>query len=402
LSGYAGDARDIIERTHGEEARPINETAYQLLRAALIADQNTAALRQLAAQTRDATLTAAVETRSALRAKVAAQYGAPAADPSPLGDVLARTQRACEASGARLFVVALPLDVQVSQAEWQKYGQKPIDLGPTRVLIDDVTARARAAGARALDATPALAAAEPGAFLNHDLHMSAKGHAALARAIASALRTPDTTRAPLPPGRSLPPLWDELAAIRPLPAPDLTAIACELRRVREWVDIECGREGYDDLVASSLSGIELLSGGRGDAIVAGGSDWASRAVFPLLEGDQVQLRLFWSDTSRVLHVQRPPRDRLSIWLGPIEHGAAVQGARPQSIAAEDGPGGYDRTCMERKGSEPCLLGSGRWVCDPGEMQFGVLRRCVPRCSPAEPCKRGRCALFQSERGCIEP
>ena len=45
-----------------------------------------------------------------------------------------------------------------------------------------------ALGIVAIDASPALVAAEPGAFLYGDIHMTAKGHAALAEAIAKALR----------------------------------------------------------------------------------------------------------------------------------------------------------------------------------------------------------------------
>src|SRR6185295_14632356 len=108
---------------------------------------------------------------------------------------------------------------------------------------------------------------------------------------------------------------------------------------------------------------------------------------------------------RVLRVQRPAGGTLSVSLGALAQVEAARGAHPESIAAEDGPNGYDRTCMERmrQGTvyEACLLASGNWPCTADEMQFGVLRRCVPRCSPTEPCKQGHCALFQGERGCIE-
>jgi hypothetical protein len=61
-------------------------------------------------------------------------------------------------------------------------------MGPTRILVEDVVASAEALGASALDATPALAAAEPGAFLAGDIHMTPRGHRALAEAIAGKLR----------------------------------------------------------------------------------------------------------------------------------------------------------------------------------------------------------------------
>jgi hypothetical protein len=107
---------------------------------------------------------------------------------SPMTPLLRAVKATCDAHGARLLVVALPLDLQVSPDEWRKYGvAAPVDLAPTRILIDDLVASARAIGALGLDATPALAAAEPGAFLDGDIHMTPRGHAALAAAIVEAL-----------------------------------------------------------------------------------------------------------------------------------------------------------------------------------------------------------------------
>ena len=55
----------------------------------------------------------------------------------------------------------------------------------------------------ALDATAALAAAEPGAFLNRDLHMTPKGHDAVARALAATLAEPPSfPTGALPEGRT--------------------------------------------------------------------------------------------------------------------------------------------------------------------------------------------------------
>jgi acetyltransferase AlgX (SGNH hydrolase-like protein) len=106
---------------------------------------------------------------------------------SPLAAAVERAKATCDAVGARLLVVALPLDVQVSPGEWRKYNTEPIDVGPTAILIEDVLAAAEGAGVASLDATPSLRGAEPGAFLHGDLHRTPKGHAALAEAIAAKL-----------------------------------------------------------------------------------------------------------------------------------------------------------------------------------------------------------------------
>jgi hypothetical protein len=114
---------------------------------------------------------------------------------SPMTPLLRQAKAACDAQGARLLVVALPMDLMVSSAEWAKYGAaRPIDMAPTRILVEDLVASAEALGAEALDATPALAAAEPGAFLDGDIHMTPKGHRALAAAIAAKLRQVEAAR----------------------------------------------------------------------------------------------------------------------------------------------------------------------------------------------------------------
>jgi hypothetical protein len=114
---------------------------------------------------------------------------------SPLTPWLRQAKATCDAHGARLLVVALPMDLMVSPAEWAKYGAaRPVDMSGTHVLVDDVVASAEALGAAGLDATPALAAAEPGAFLDGDIHMTPRGHRALAEAIAGKLREPAAAR----------------------------------------------------------------------------------------------------------------------------------------------------------------------------------------------------------------
>lgn len=108
--------------------------------------------------------------------------------PSVFEPHLAKLAALCERHGVELLVVMLPFDVQVSADEWAKYG---VDDGPdmtaTLVLIEDAMASAALLGIATFDATGTLRAAEPGAFLDADIHMTPKGHAALASGIADAL-----------------------------------------------------------------------------------------------------------------------------------------------------------------------------------------------------------------------
>lgn len=107
---------------------------------------------------------------------------------SALGPSLSRAVELCRPLGCEVIAVALPLDVQVSPAEWAKYRSKGTDMTATEALLEDFVADARGLGVPAVDLLPALRAAEPGAFLPDDYHLSASGHDVAARAIAAALR----------------------------------------------------------------------------------------------------------------------------------------------------------------------------------------------------------------------
>lgn len=95
--------------------------------------------------------------------------------------------RKCRALGCRVVAVALPIDVLVDAREWRKYRGAPIDLEPTAVLLEEFLDEARAAGVETLNLLPTLRDASPGAFLPDDYHLSERGHAAVARAIAASL-----------------------------------------------------------------------------------------------------------------------------------------------------------------------------------------------------------------------
>ena len=92
--------------------------------------------------------------------------------------------------------------------------RRQYDLSATKVLRDDLVASAQQLGAVAFDATEALAAAEPGAFLDADLHLTPKGHAALAAALVGPLAQPRPAVPPsvLPEGARCRPLTMSLPA----------------------------------------------------------------------------------------------------------------------------------------------------------------------------------------------
>ncbi len=142
-----------------------------------------------------------------------------------------------------------------------------------------------------VDAWPVLAAAEPGAFLNGDLHMTDKGHRAvgdaLAKALAGAGAQPLAQRPGPPPlGRTASPTPDEWKT-----APrwneeegylsDFKSTGCTLRRLREWLRVDCAG-----------AQVTLASAGRSEAMALNTPDGAS-LVAASLEGDRFGAQLAW-------------------------------------------------------------------------------------------------------------
>ncbi len=103
--------------------------------------------------------------------------------PSPLAPALARVVDTCRRSSCRVVAVALPLDAQVSAAEWKKYRAAPVDLSATEALLDDFVGEARALGVPAQSLLAPLRSAGPGMFLPDDYHLSPAGHSVVAGAL---------------------------------------------------------------------------------------------------------------------------------------------------------------------------------------------------------------------------
>jgi hypothetical protein len=145
-----------------------------------------------------------IEERDRATSALAAVRAAPidvARAESPIVQQIARAKAICDAHGARLVVVGLPLDVMVFPSAWAKYGGEAVDLAPAGVLMSDLLEAAEAMGVSAFDATAALREAGEGAFLPREFHLTPTGHKALAGAIAAAVEA----RPPLPRPRGLPP-----------------------------------------------------------------------------------------------------------------------------------------------------------------------------------------------------
>lgn len=354
----------------------------------------------------------------------------------------------CAQHEVELVVIALPVDVQVSNQEWTKYGvEDGPDMESSLALLADLTASARAEGARALDATAALRDASPGAFLNGDIHMTAKGHAALASALAQTLASPPSLILPapgLPEGRRYAPssgYWLDSDEIRVLGS---TRARCSTQIRGDWLRVRCARRRVGDEAAT---GVDVLSGGGPDVMTLVTRDSVSLTA-PLTQGTPFVARFDWETRSRELRIEWPKKEdgsygfqgsfvdvlgggrpladaltgdqaKLSAALcdchiKTTEERTCLEGLRYTSIGFDD----CDRTCREVWGapSQACYDAYGpegaqgtldceRLVacsqgdplsppaCPPGTIHATATNGCYQPCDALHPCSEGECMPF---------
>ena len=302
LDAAAGSVGDIVRGAHAEAARSVAVTGALMREGVKLRAKVIARLEARDAQAYE-------RIQSARRRGSSLQAARQAAANELLNrrrslSVLTPELRALrddlEAQGVELVVVALPIDVQVSPQEWEKYPHlEPVDMTASRVLIDDLVADARALGLRAVDTLPALAAAEPGAFLYGDIHMTPKGHRAVAEALAAALAEPAPVRLPepgLPDGRTWMPRPEDWLRTPEAIVRGSTRARCETVRIREWLRVTClgtpGRRPTD---------AEVRTGDHGEARVVRGAS-AVTLVTPLFPGEDLEAVLRWTTDGQVLSV----------------------------------------------------------------------------------------------------
>lgn len=291
-----GQPGDIVQDESSEASRSIVLTAEMIRQATIQRDKLIGDIMKGPAKELVAAEKMLEAERVQLRERIAAGVPAIPRPASQFRGYLQEFKEMCEEHGAELVVVALPIDVQVDRGEWAKYGVSDgPDMHESLVLIDDLVADARALGLRAFDATGVLRSAQPGAFLDHDIHMTAKGHAALAeglayelsRAVPPPLKMPGTG---LPEGRSFAPTpneWDRSGSIYFEGGSDVN---CHSNMTRDWLHIRCPRAWS----RSSPEKIEVIRGGSPATMVMSSGDGVT-LVTPVVVGEPLTARLFLKD-----------------------------------------------------------------------------------------------------------
>lgn len=459
-----GSPEDIVvQETYflpAEASRGREVTATSLVAGAEVRRQVEARIRREVEEesksgAADTRLVATFQERLERQRKLDALLAAPvqkARESSPIAPHLEKMKALCDAHGARLVVVALPLDVQVSATEWEKYGvsSPPIDVASTAILAEDILALSANMGVSALDPKNALAQAEPGAFLRGDLHMTAKGHAALANALLATLREPAPVPEPpalaLPEGRTRAPSEEEwrkaINAGFVVPARfDKTLyqppLDCAFKTLREWVRIVCKK---DPSVADPYH-----AGAAGPRPVSIAPVRASRDTMTMttdayvsatvpMDGKPAVVALAWETGNGEITLEQKGdsvvlawsrKDRLVVWdfdqptasaqtkkadvsVTPgAKETCACHEAVTKSPACEAFPGAPDADCVRTYGGDcakllRCEAGDPFMAprCLPGWRHAGALEHCFQTCSDTASCKVGSCTQTQGVSLCL--
>jgi hypothetical protein len=432
-----GPLSDVIGGRFIESARPPTHTAALLLTGSRRMEQADEELRAWAEGRSGAEaqeVLALLDKRAALRAEIAA--AAPVHDAegphSAFWTELVALRALCQEHGADLTVVALPLDVQVDVAEWDKYGAERQDLSETLVLLDALMQDAAALGVRGVDLTPALAAAQPGAFLDGDLHMTPKGHAAAAQALADALAEPMPMALPLPglpEGRSRVPTWEEVRRLTESTVRGSSRNRCVTHHVREWLSIRCfvPRFQAGGPVADARWWAvyeEPLVWQSGWA--TGAPSWTPRGltlvdapletltlvrpgeqatfVMPLTPGRDASVDVHWSNRTEQLQVR---------WDGDTPQVAFTDRSDARAPALGEGaiggrmdPGGAVQLCEDTwtdwSDRRACMVGDRTRMpeCPEGQVNAGSSGHCFALCSDQVPCAAGVCTDWQGAGVCL--
>lgn len=376
-----GHPGDIVQEANVEEGRVIGVTAALIRRAVRFREQLVRDLPDPIVPTLIADRARLEEERDRLRAIPSA---GDVRVPSSLEPRLREVKALCDAHGVELLVVALPLDVLVSADEWEKYDAEPVEMEPTRVLLSDLVASGEALGARGLDATDALRAAEPGAFLRGDIHMTAKGQRALAEAVAAALEAPPPLVRPapgLPEGRTVLPSAEQWLLTPEATVRGSSAAHCETVRLHEWLRLTCLPWGR-----VRPTGVTWLEGGGGEALSVA-TEAAVDFIVPLTVGESVRADFHWTDRSQTLSVS---------WEGE-EPQMAFGDARPAERPRREADESADRLCachLEVTGEKEC------------RNRNDYVEECTPACThvfgtPTEACMREHADDCEALLRCVQ-
>lgn len=402
---------DIVTPFNGEVERDVRVNAEHIRRGVELRNRLERQVRQKAERVGDKKVLSEFDKRDQLDKKLDQLVAAAPTKPqvlSPLTPALKEAKEICDKAGARLVVVVLPIDVQVSSDEWKKYNvANPVDMSPSRVLNQDVVVAAASVGAEGVDPLPALVAAGPGAFLDGDIHMTPKGHRAVGEAIAKALKTPklvapDSTL-PLPIKRSRPPKPSEWTPSTEIAVTESDPAGCETKMLREWLGIFCRGKG-------GAKGVKVH---KGIEVMAGALPGQAVLIAPMIPGQDVRATFAFEGSAREFTATMDGDAAVVAFGKPgpaqpalvVPTDTATYCACGKDCAKLTAP--VDADCTRTYAGDcakmlACAAGDpdAAPACPEGYGHFGAAKRCRPLCSKEVPCAAGTCTAWQGGNVCL--
>ena len=415
---------DVLYPRNIESARPVPAIAALLLTSAQRlqgAEEKLAAWAETHPGAKAERIEWLLTTRAEARAKlkeVEPVFVSSAPPASPFWTELVALRALCAENGASLTVVGLPLDVQIDESEWDKYGAPRQDLSETLVLIDALMEDAERLGLRNLDLGASLLQAQPGAFLDGDLHMSPRGHAAVAVALNAELSIPAPLARPLPglpEGTSRPPTWNEVRRLPESSVKGSSRNLCVTHEVREWLSVRCfvppppdmapvgpGRLRTQESSTYGLraatntwtpQGLSLLNAPLETLTLVHPKQQIS-VVLPMTPGQDADVDFHWSDRTERLELR---------WEGdgPV---VAFVDKRPSAPAQVAGGGtrweeveAFDHgRAPDCPSEQPCVPDAD---CPQTQVPSPRIGACLPLCDANTPCEQGTCLPWQGAQLC---
>ncbi len=356
-SGYPGD---ILRDNNAEEGRNVLVTA-ELIREGVAFREKVLAEKKEEENEKATAIRAGLDKRKELRTQrneIRRQVPSLSHPRSVLGPRIQEMVAFCKENGVELVVLALPMDIQVSPKEWEKYGvSDPPDMSSTLLLVSDLVSISERMGAKGVDTTQSLLDVEPGAFLYGDIHMTPKGHGAVASELAEKLSAPFPVAQPLPglpEGRTWVPRPDDWIRTPENHVRGSTRANCQTVQIEEWLRISCFPNESNE-----PTGAKVLQGDHGEAMVMS-TKHATTLITPLFPGEVFEADFFWSKRSQKLTATWEKEGEKLV--PQIEFSSVTKPGQPLEVSDM-----AHRLCqchMEEVGEKSCLDVGWDYMCSP--------------------------------------
>ena len=297
-----GDVIDIVRDQYIEEGRPIIATTEMIqqglrFRASFMEKlrvENQEEWQKITKMTEEANVLNK-QKRELIREWTIAQN-----IPSNLFNTLKNISIFCTENNVELVILILPIDVQVSEAEWKKYPYPPQDMSFSLPIIDELIKDAQRIQRRVVNPLSALRSIQPAGFLDGDIHMDPKGHEQVAKAIAETVQSPMLPLLPepgIPAERTWVPSLEEWEEIPFSYIPDQynPPSGCQIRDSDEWIHIRCQHPNHQP------SSVTIL-GDNGESMKAITKE-GTTIVAPLLQ-EKMTVEISWEEETRTLEISR--------------------------------------------------------------------------------------------------